>query len=758
MNSANSTQQPPQSITVLRAAVLLALTIVAQSGRAQTTAPAAAPAAAPTAAEVQRTEAAERITVTATRRREPVREVPVQVNTIDAEQLEREGARSLTDYLANQPGIDVKTGGGAGRGAVSIRGVSTGDQVSVTVGTYVDDVAFGSSSAFLLGASTALDLTMLDLRRIEVLRGPQGTLYGAGSMGGLLKYVTNEPDTYTLAGKVTLGGSKTESGGTGSTLGAMVNVPLSQGVAGLRVVVMEDKDGGYVGAVGPAAGRNVNGGKTSGARASLLLMPAPGLSVRLSATGQEIKHDGINSIDYTLAGQLVEGALLQRIAQREPYKVKIELASAEIQYDLKWARFDSITSVQKLSLDQRSDATYVYGPLLVALGFPAFTTIPLDAVAHTRKTTQEFRLTSQTRGAIEWLAGLYYTDEEGTNSQHVVGTLPGGSPSSELALATLPSKYTETAVYGNVTWNLSPALALTGGVRVFKNQQTFQQDTAGPLLGGVTSITSTSTETSATYLLAAKYKLTDVSNVYLRAASGYRPGGPNLVVRDPNTGAFRAPPTFDHDSLWSYEAGYKADLLDKALTVEAAVYQIRWNDMQQGAAVNGVSVLVNAGKAKINGAEFSARWRPTQSLTLGTGLAYIDGKLTADALGLGDAGTRLPNSPRFAATASANYEFAIGGRPSYVGANYRHVGQRNSGFEGSTTARNYSLPAYDMLDLQAGIEFRPLRLGLYLRNATNEAAQLSATTAGIAVPQSTKAVGVTQARPRTLGLTLEASF
>ena len=365
MNHANSTQQPPQSITALRAAVLLALTIAASSGRAQTTAPAAAPAppaapaSAPTADEARRAETIERTTVTATRRREPVREVPVQVNTIDAEQLEREGARSLTDYLANQPGIEVKTTGGAGRGAVTIRGVSTGDQVSSTVGTYVDDVAFGSSSAFLLGASTALDLTMLDLRRIEVLRGPQGTLYGAGSMGGLLKYVTNEPDTYTLAGRVTLGGSKTESGGNSDTLGAMVNVPLSQGVAGLRVVALQDKDGGYVNAVGPAAGSDVNRGTTRGARASLLLLPAPGLSVRFSATGQEIKRDGIDAIDYTLAGQLVEGELLQRIAQREPYKVKIELASAEIQYDLKWARFDSITSWQDLRLDQRSDAAHV---------------------------------------------------------------------------------------------------------------------------------------------------------------------------------------------------------------------------------------------------------------------------------------------------------------------------------------------------------------------------------------------------------------
>ena len=151
------------------------------------------------------------VVVTATRRREPSREVPMQVDVLPTQQLEQAGARTLTDYLAAEPGIDVKTTGGVGQGAISIRGVTTGDQVSNTVGTYIDDVAAGSSTAFANGYVNAIDMALLDLNHIEVLRGPQGTLYGAGAMGGVLKYVTNEHDTYEFSGSVSVGGSFTHS-------------------------------------------------------------------------------------------------------------------------------------------------------------------------------------------------------------------------------------------------------------------------------------------------------------------------------------------------------------------------------------------------------------------------------------------------------------------------------------------------------------------------------------------------------------------
>ena len=165
--------------------------------------PASSPAADSEVIQIQT------VMVSATRRREPAREVPMQVETLSTEKLEKSGAKTLTDYLAEEPGVDVKTQGGAGIGAINIRGVSTGDQTISTVSTYIDEVSVGSSTAYAAGSTTALDMALLDLNHIELLRGPQGTLYGAGAMGGLLKYVTNEPDTGEFSGQASLGTSIT---------------------------------------------------------------------------------------------------------------------------------------------------------------------------------------------------------------------------------------------------------------------------------------------------------------------------------------------------------------------------------------------------------------------------------------------------------------------------------------------------------------------------------------------------------------------
>ena len=182
----------PHANACLTSTALAVAALFPPAAFAQAAAPSAA-ASAPAAA-ASTTQATQTIYVTATRRREPAREVPMQVDRLSADDLENSGAKNLIDYLAAQPGVDVKTGGGAGVGAVSIRGVTTGDQTIPTVGIYIDDVAYGSSSAFAAGSQTALDMSLLDLNHIEVLRGPQGTLYGASAMGGVVKYVTNEPE------------------------------------------------------------------------------------------------------------------------------------------------------------------------------------------------------------------------------------------------------------------------------------------------------------------------------------------------------------------------------------------------------------------------------------------------------------------------------------------------------------------------------------------------------------------------------------
>ncbi len=717
---------------------------------------AAAPAAPASAASAASADAASQtVYVTATRRREPAREVPMQVDRLSAEDLDKGGAKSLIDYLGDQTGVDVKTAGGAGLGAVSIRGVSTGDQSIATVGTYIDDVAYGSSSAFAAGSQTALDMSLLDLNHIEVLRGPQGTLYGAGAMGGVVKYVTNEPDTSEFSGKVSVGASTTRGGGAGNTVSGIVNVPLKQDVAALRVAAFHDHDGGWVDVLGPAAGKNANKGDTNGGRVALLVEPSAHFHVRATALTQEITRDNSDYTDVDPAtGKPVDGWNERTQVLREPHSIRTSLGSVDLEYDFGGARLNSITSVQRSKMSLSYDLTNIYAPLITEVFKYTPDSVGEDEHTWVHKTTQEFRLTSSAGGAVEWLAGLYWDKETGDLAQHVADT--GGSDVVYPVLADLelPSRYEEIAAYGDVTWNATSDLALTGGLRVAQNKQTFTQNASGPLVGGSLD-PAHSKETPKTWLATARYALTRTSNVYVRIASGYRPGGPNAVLPDPVTGLPTAPTTFQHDSLWSYEAGYKGDLFDNTLSLESAVYDIRWRNIQQAYSVNGNGVLINAGNAQIQGFELGATWRPSARLSLVGHLATIDGRLKEDAPGLGSSGARLPNSPALAVSLGAKTSFDLGGHAGWFGVSERYAGERNAGFDGSGTAPNYKMPAYWLTDLQGGIDFGKISLGLYARNVFDAKAQLGTSTAEMALQGPAQ---VELARPRTLGLTLTAGF
>ncbi len=736
--SRSTPSHAPTAGAALVSAVLASLSLAAQ---AQDAAKPAAAAASQADAQV--------VTVTANRRREPARDVPVQVNSLSAESLEHAGAASLSDYVGGLPGVDVKTTNGPGLGQVSIRGVTTGDQTIATVGIYVDDVAFGSSSAFAAGSTMALDMSLLDLNHIEVLRGPQGTLYGAGAMGGLLKYVTNEPDTTELSGKVTLGVSAIHGGGVSNVQSGVVNVPLKEGVAALRVALFRDHQGGYVDAVGPAAGKNIDSGDTTGGRLSLLLEPTSKLHVRLTAVDQTIKQHGNDIVDYDIAtGKPTEGDLQRQLDVREPYLVNIGLVSADIEYDLGWARINSVTSAQQEKSRNRLDASF-YDPVLSSPD-AAITDTRLDSEPGMRKHTQEFRLTSAP-GALEWLGGLYLDSEVGRNSQLLAGTLEADNSEVDAVSLSQPSTYKELALYGDVTWNVAKDWSLTGGARVARNRQVYATVTGGQSTGG------NSAETSKTYLATLRYALTPLSNVYVRAASGYRPGGPNPPALDGEGNIDpTAPKSFKSDSLWSYEAGYKADLLDKRLSLEAALYDIEWKGLQQPLAVDATTLVVNAGRARIQGAELFARYHVTPAWTLDASLSTIDAKLTEDAPALGPSGSRLPNSASFSGTLGATGNFALAEHAAYAGVNVRYVGERNAGFDSPTSSQpNFRMPAYTLTDLQGGVTLGKIDLGLYVRNVFDKRAILGADAALVAFGSPLHA---TVAQPRTIGATLSASF
>lgn len=662
----------------------------------------------------------EGVVITATRRREPVREIPMQVAVLQSEALERAGSRTLGDYLADQPGVDLAHNGPF-PGSLSIRGLTAGNQTVATVGVYVDDVATGSSAPYGTGAFTPLDMGLLDLKHLEILRGPQGTLYGAGAMGGVLKYVTNEPDTGEFAGSARLGVSSTRYGGIGYTANGVINVPVKTDVAAVRIAAFQNKFGGYDDAVGPAAGLRVNRGRTEGARISALLTPSKDLTLRLSATTQEARRDGNDLEDLNpVTGQFVEGERRRRLLVKEPSHTRNNLFGLDVEYNFGWARLNAITSAQDVDLYARADISSSYVPALIAAKLPALSAWA-DSTSQQHRLSQEFRLTSRASRDIEWLAGLYINRERATTFGGIDAEMGGGLGTFNLFTTQKPSTYRELAGYGNLTWHATPALALTGGVRVGRNKQTFKDTSSGLLAGGAATAPSggESTETATTWLATASYKLGPLSNIYARAASGYRPGGPNGL--QPNTSA-AVPRMFESDSLWSYEFGYKANLLDRTLAVEAAVYDIEWRDIQQRMMDNGLGFFTNAGNARIRGAELALNWTPSAAWRLDASLSTIDAKLLTEAKGLvANAGERLPFSARFSGSLSATHNFSLAGHQAYLG-------------------------------LQAGIEFQRFSLSAYVRNLSDSRGLASF---GYSAPTLGTAVVV---EPRTIGLSLGTAF
>jgi outer membrane receptor protein involved in Fe transport len=258
-----------------------------------------------------------------------------------------------------------------------------------------------------------------------------------------------------------------------------------------------------------------------------------------------------------------------------------------------------------------------------------------------------------------------------------------------------------------------------------------------------------------TYLVNMKYKLTETVMPYFRFATGYRPGGPNLVANDV-AGEPLASPTFSADTLHSYEAGLKASTSDHRYSIDTAIYWINWDNLQITATRNGIGVVANASTARNKGFEATFTAVPIDPLTIVANVGYINAKLAEDAPDLGGvAGERLPNTPRFTTALSGDYSFPLGQMQAFAGATYRFIGERYASFNQSGGVPQYRLPAYAALDLRAGVNVQASRVEVYVKNVTDQAAQLSALT------QTALAGGpaeVSVLRPRTVGLSVSTKF
>lgn len=694
------------------------------------------------------------VIVTAQKREERLIDTPQSVSVLTSVDLAKMGAVQFRDFANTVPGLSFTTQG-AGYTQVSLRGVTVGADVGPTVGIYVDDVPYGSSSTFVSGAQYTLDVGLFDVDRVEVLRGPQGTLYGASTIGGLIKYVSKRPDATNFSGDTQAGISGTQDGGANYDVSAAVNVPVVTGKVAVRASGFESHDGGYVDNVALAQ-KDVNRSDVYGGRLDILITPTDALTIRVDGFLQNITRDGHAEADYTtLGGTPLYGSLDQYRVSAEPFSQEFRLASGTLGYDFGAATLTSISSYQTSRAHNADDASGFYAPLFSQFGFGNFTAIGLAYDVATNKFTQEVRLAGSGGKPLEWLIGGFYTHE---SSSLDFAFVP--QPTGNLLTLTGPSIYKESAAFGDLTYHLTSKFDLSGGLRYAKNDQSSGGGNASGLLAGAPTPTVTSSEGVVTYLGNARYHFSDNATGYIRYATGYRPGGPNFVGNgiNPITGLPLGHETFQADRLKSYEAGFKAETADRRLSMDIAGYYIDWLNIQIPSATGGFQITANAaGGATVRGTELALAARPNDDFTTTATFAYQDAHLSQAQPDLGGAkGERLPNVPHVTATLNADYVFAKESLRPTVGATLRYVGDRKASFDNAPAYLQYSLPEYSVVDLRTGLVFnvgsgRPIDLQLYVHNLFDERGQLSAF-AGYGKAQ----VAVLQ--PRTIGINVATHF
>jgi iron complex outermembrane recepter protein len=698
----------------------------------------------------------EPITVTAQKRTELLIDVPQSVTVVTGDELAKRGATQFRDFADTVPGLSFQTQG-PGLTQITLRGVTTGLDASSTVGVYVDDVPYGSSTSFARAGQITIDAGLFDLDRIEVLRGPQGTLYGASTMGGLLKYVTNRPDLTRFGGSAQAGISSTAHGGLNHNVAATVNAPISADRAAVRLTGFYTREGGYIDNLALGE-KDVNRSDVKGGRANLLFAPTNALTIRLNGFLQDTTLEGFPLADFTLQGVPINGSLDQRRLIAETLDQKFRLVSGTVSYDLGRASLISISSHQTDEARFLNDFSGNFLPILQTIPSTRdrFSAVGSLNRASTDKFTQEVRLASEGSRTLEWLVGGFYTTEESEqNVELSLRDVVGQPAPNGLLTSSIPSQYREYAVFGDLTWRMSEKFDATGGVRYARSRTTFEQVQTG--LFGRSAPASRASDRVATYLANARYHFSDRATSYLRYATGYRPGGPNVLLLDPVTGVPVGDPTFEADRLKSYEAGFKAESDGRRLGIDASVYYIDWSDIQVTVVRSGFGARDNAaGGATVRGGELSIVARPTRTFTVAGAFAYQDAKLSEAEPALGAAkGERLPNVPRFTAALNADYELAFGSLKPTIGATVRYVDERKASFDRNTGRPQYDLPDYTSVDLRAGATVGPFTAQVYVRNLFDERGQLIPRL--VFYPVSGPAQ-LSILQPRTIGIAVSAKF
>ena len=727
---------------------------------------------------------AEQVTVTSLKREELVHDVPFSVAAPTEDVLRERGAQTIEDVAANVAGFTVQSLG-PGQSQVAMRGVSAGqivrDQPGVKeqVGVYLDE------SVISLSLFTP-DIDLFDVNRIEVLRGPQGTLFGSGSLSGTVRYITNYPELGLTEGFAEVGGSLIDGGGPGGNVKLGFNAPISD-TAAIRLVGYYTRIPGFIGEVRPdlSIDDNVNTGNRYGGRVAVTIAPNARFAITPRIIYQRMETDGWNRIDEfnilanpftTTRPAVTFGEREQFVQLQEDFTDNFVLADVNFHYDFGNVVLTSITSYIYRDVLVVRDTTALGASVTggsIGLREEVYTLdAPLFDATIANVFTQEVRLSNVTQ-SVQWVGGFFFSrtdrdygqDLPVTGFEDLTGIPTEGlrAPRDSLFFSDLGYKLGQFALFGEATVPITDRFRLTGGLRFYRFSEDKQQSFDG-IFGndnnGV-SLVSQPGDTRANGIaprVILSYDLSDQTILNGQFSKGFRLGGINDPLNVPvctpeDLKTFGGLETWEDETTWNYEIGIKSRILNNRGSVNVAGYYMDINDLQATVTAGSCSsrLIFNVPDSRSTGVEFDFELELSSNFDFAISTSINDSKLESTveptlATGIVE-GRRLPTVPQFQLAAAATYQWDMGESVPYVTASYQHVGDRFTqvgdqdlgtldllSFEPNTiggplTQDTFTydpkLPAYDLLNLRVGVRREKWDLSFYVNNVTDERALLS---------------------------------
>jgi iron complex outermembrane receptor protein len=677
------------------------------------------------------------IIVTAQKREQALLDVPLSISVLGEEEIAARGATTIDDLQYSIPGLSI-TEFAPGTQRIQLRGISVFSGLP-TVGTYLNDMPLN-----LEQNQTGMDVRFLDIARVEVIRGPQGTLYGQGSLGGTIKYVTNDVDYSRIeaSGQGDIG--LVDGGGTNFNLQGVVNLPVVEGRAGLRLAASYQEFGGWID--NPLTGdKNVNAGDSLTLRATFGVALTDAVEATFMVQHQDLSLGGQNYSDANQQAPLPLGSAITSDAT---------LLNATIKADLGFAELLSSTGYIDRSDSIVNDLTASFAPFLetpppAGFGFPPGTFEALGIVLSSDNEifVQELRLASSGSGPFSWTVGGFYRDSR-TGSLVESTVVPDILPVAFLeGSGTLPSDSESWAVFGEASYDLSDRLTALVGLRYFEDRR--KQATVSSFFGNPSVNTGEATFDQLSPRFNLSFRPTEEVNLYVNVAQGFRSGGFNNTSA--GLGVFDVPPTFDPDKLWTYEAGARYSSASGVIDGEVAVYRNEWSDVQSSAFAPGglpIQFTVNGSELAGWGVDAAFTVRPVTGLSLSATAGWNDMEFqtTTPEKNAGDPADFVP---RFTASASLGYEFDLGKLDGLARIDYQY----SDSFQ--IFSRNIqAVPAFsdeqNIVNARLGIGGNNWNAALYVRNLLNRDSVVYPAFASLILPS--------RLEPRVIGLTVSMSY